>query len=165
MISTLFEVICTQMIIGQNIQLIWSHYKVWACVTRTWTALHTPSNDKADSYMTFQHWAQCIQRIMYMVHTLLCLCCGVELVNFTNFTLHWRHNERDSIWNHQPHDCLLNRLFRRRSKKISKLCIICLCAGNSTGTGEFPTHIGAVAWKIFPFDDVIMIQIYSEGLL
>ena len=31
------------------------------------------------------------------------------------------HNERDDVSNHQPHDCLLNRLFRRRSKKTSKL--------------------------------------------
>ena len=31
--------------------------------------------------------------------------------------LWWRHNERDTVWNHQPHDCLLNRLFRRRSRK------------------------------------------------
>ena len=35
--------------------------------------------------------------------------------------LQWRHNGRDSVSNHQPHDCLLNRLFRRRSKKTSKL--------------------------------------------
>ena len=26
----------------------------------------------------------------------------------------WRHNGCDSVLNHQPHDCLLNRLFRRR---------------------------------------------------
>ena len=31
-------------------------------------------------------------------------------------TLQWRHNERDSVSNHQPHDCLLNRSFGRRSK-------------------------------------------------
>ena len=31
--------------------------------------------------------------------------------------LQWRHNGRDSVSNHQPHDCLLNRLSRRRSKK------------------------------------------------
>ena len=30
-------------------------------------------------------------------------------------SLRWRHNERDSVSNDQPHDCLLNRLFRRRS--------------------------------------------------
>ena len=29
----------------------------------------------------------------------------------------WRHNEYDGVSNHQPNDCLLNRLFRRRSKK------------------------------------------------
>ena len=30
------------------------------------------------------------------------------------FPLQWRHNGRDDISNHQPHDCLVNRLFRRR---------------------------------------------------
>ena len=29
-------------------------------------------------------------------------------------SLQWRHNGRDIVSNHQPHDCLLNRLFRRR---------------------------------------------------
>ena len=33
----------------------------------------------------------------------------------------WRHNGRDGILIHQPHDCLLNRSFSRRSKKTSKL--------------------------------------------
>ena len=35
-------------------------------------------------------------------------------------SLRWRHNERDSVSNHQPHDCLLKRLFWRRSKETSK---------------------------------------------
>ena len=48
-------------------------------------------------------------------------------------SLRWRHNGRNSVSNHQPHDCLLNRLFRRRSKKTSKLRITGLCAGNSPG--------------------------------
>ena len=52
----------------------------------------------------------------------------------------WRHNERDGVSNHQPHDCLLNRLFRRRSKKTSNLCVTGLCEGNSPGTGEFPAQ-------------------------
>ena len=30
--------------------------------------------------------------------------------------LRWRHNEHASVSNHQPHDCLLNHLFGRRSK-------------------------------------------------
>ena len=44
----------------------------------------------------------------------------VSLVVGSNNSLRWRHNGRDSVSNHQPHDCLLNRLFRRRSKKTSK---------------------------------------------
>ena len=35
----------------------------------------------------------------------------------TSTTLQWHHNERHGVSNHQPHDCLLRRLFRRRSKK------------------------------------------------
>ena len=35
-------------------------------------------------------------------------------------SLQWRHNGRDGISNHQPHDYLLNRLFRRGSKKTTK---------------------------------------------
>ena len=36
-------------------------------------------------------------------------------------SLHWRHNDHEGVSNHQPHGCLLNRLFRRRSKKTSRL--------------------------------------------
>ena len=28
------------------------------------------------------------------------------------FSLQWRHNGRIGVSNHQPHDCLLNRLFK-----------------------------------------------------
>ena len=49
-----------------------------------------------------------------------------------NNSLRWRHNGRDSVSNHQPHHCLLNRLFRRRSKKTSKLRVTGLC-GEFTG--------------------------------
>ena len=54
--------------------------------------------------------------------------------------LRWHHNGCDGVSNHQPHDCLLNRLFRRRSKKTSKLIAIGLCVGNSPLTGEFPAQ-------------------------
>ena len=69
-------------------------------------------------------------------------------------TLQWRHNGRDGVSNHQPHDCLLNRLFRHRSKKTSKLCVTGLCEGNSpvtaslrfvrrTVTGDFPAQLAS----------------------
>ena len=49
-----------------------------------------------------------------------------------------------------------NRLFRRRSRKTSKLRVTGLCAGNSPGPVNSP-HKGPVTRKMFPFDDVIMI--------
>ena len=57
------------------------------------------------------------------------------------------------VSNHQPHDCLLNRLFKRRSKKTSKLRVTGLCEWNSPVTGEFADK-GPVTRKMFPFDDV-----------
>ena len=63
-------------------------------------------------------------------------------------TLQWRHNGHDSVWNHQPHDCLLNRLFRRRSKKTSKLRVTCLCAGNSPGISEFSAQMASYAENV-----------------
>ena len=54
--------------------------------------------------------------------------------------LKWRHNEHDSVSNHQPHYCLPNRLFRCRSKKTWKLRVTGLCVGNSSVTGEFTTQ-------------------------
>ena len=62
--------------------------------------------------------------------------------------LRWRHNESDRVWNPQPHDCLLNRLFRRRSKKTSKLRVTGLCAGNSPKTGEFPAQMASNAENV-----------------
>ena len=70
-------------------------------------------------------------------------------------TLQWRHEERDGVSNHQPHDCFLNSLFGHRSKKTSKLRVTGLCEGNSLVTGEFPSQKASDA-EIFPFDDVIM---------
>ena len=74
---------------------------------------------------------------------------------FTVIALLWRHNGRGSVSNHQPRDCLLNRLFGRRSKKTSKLRVTGLCAWNSSGPVNSP-HKGPVRRKMFPFDDVIM---------
>ena len=69
--------------------------------------------------------------------------------------LHWRHNERDGASNHQPYECSLNCLFRRRSKKASKLRVTGLCAGNSPVLVN-STHKRPVTRKMFPFDDIII---------
>ena len=46
------------------------------------------------------------------------------------------------------YDCLLNRSFRRRSKKTSKLRVTGLCAGNSPMTGEFPAQMDSNAESV-----------------
>ena len=51
------------------------------------------------------------------------------------WTLQWRHNECDGVSNHQHIDCLLNGLFRRRSK-TSKLRI----TGFSRGNHRWPVN-------------------------
>ena len=62
--------------------------------------------------------------------------------------LRWRHNGHDSVSNHQPHDCLLNRSFRRRWKKTWKLRVTGLCVGNSPVTGEFPAQMASNAENV-----------------
>ena len=75
---------------------------------------------------------------MSLSDKLSCLLDSITLLS--QITLHWRHNEPDGVSNHQPRDCLLNCLFRCRSKKTSKLRATGLCAENSPGTGEFPAQ-------------------------
>ena len=64
------------------------------------------------------------------------------------YSLLWRHNGQYGVSNHQPDDCLLSRLFRRRSKKISKPRVTGLCPGNLAGTGEFPAQMASNAENV-----------------
>ena len=72
----------------------------------------------------------------------------IVLTDFILESLQWRHIGRDSVSNHQPHDCSLNHLFGRRSKKTSKLRVTGLCKGNSPGTGEFPAPMASYAKNV-----------------
>ena len=83
-----------------------------------------------------------------------------QCINYLVRTLPWRHNGHHGVSYHQPHDCLLNRLFRRRSKKISKPRVTGPCVGNSPGPINSP-HKWPVTRKMFPFDDVIMTLCYA----
>ena len=73
--------------------------------------------------------------------------------------LHWRHNERDGVSNHQPHDCLLNCLFRLWSKKPSKSRVTGLWAGNSPMTGEFPAQRASNAENVSIWGRHHMVQV------
>ena len=86
---------------------------------------------------------------------------GSSLSQSVDMALLWHHNGRGSASNHQPHDCLLNRLFGRRSKKTSKLRVTGLCVGNSPGPVNSP-HKWPVTRKMFIFDDVIMVLTHQS---
>ena len=79
-----------------------------------------------------------------------------------NLSLQWRHNGRDGVSNHQPHDCLLHRLFRHRSKKTSKLHVTGLCMGNSPHQGPVMQkcfHLMASSWLNYGWIVLLEIRI------
>ena len=93
------------------------------------------------------HWRKAFDKVVYCSLSNTDPCTAISGTTESarprpvgDFALRWRHNERDSVSNHQPYECLLNRLFTRRSKKISKLHVTGLCTGNSPETGEFPAQ-------------------------
>ena len=86
--------------------------------------------------------------VKYAMLLYMCLCYIMQYMHQilpNGVTLQWRHNGRDSVSNHQCYDCLLNRLFRCRSKQTSKLRVTGLCAENSPETVEFPVQMASTA--------------------
>ena len=84
-------------------------------------------------------WFRCV--FFYMIF-IVNTCCVFFI------SLRWRHNDPDGVSSHQPYDYLLNRLFRHRSKKTSKLRVTGLCVGNSPETGEFPAQMASNAENV-----------------
>ena len=93
------------------------------------------------SKLTSHTWFQ-----IYDVLRHLLVPCKTDLCLYAR--LQWHYNGRDGDSNYQPHHCLLNRLFRRRSKKTSKLHVTGLWAGNSPVTGEFPAQMTSDAENV-----------------
>ena len=89
----------------------------------------------------FRHCAPTVRILLHQRHKYF-------ITHHIDNTLRWRHNGHDSVSNHQPPQCLLNRLFGCRSKKTSKLRVTGLCAGNSPGTGEFPAQMASNAENV-----------------
>ena len=134
------------------------------CLVFTWEALRQLTIvDRGIIFLAFRNrskikpWPYFIRYTWYTLGISVSRCY-LWRYNWTQFvynttmialaTLQWRHNGRDSVSNHQPHDCLLDRLSRRRSKKTSKLRVTGLCAGNSPGTGEFPAQMASNAENV-----------------
>ena len=86
-----------------------------------------PDTEKFTIHLPRQHWFDPTYNLVHQ-----------QVPSWREFALRWRQNGRDSVSNHQSHDCLYNRVFRRRSKQTSKLRVTGLCAGNSSWAGEFP---------------------------
>ena len=85
----------------------------------------------------FNDWYQEFPHQMHwdvLIRTLTSYCLNQDqyggIRKYCFDSLQRRHNEHDGVWNHQPYDCLLNYLFRRRTKKTSKLRVTGLCEGN-----------------------------------
>ena len=98
-----------------------------------------------------QHLVNCCQHVALWKHFIQSPAHWLFMDysrDLSRYSLHWRHNGCDNVSNHQPHHCLLNHLFRHRSKKASKLCVTGLCVGNSPGTGEFPAHMASNAENV-----------------
>ena len=64
------------------------------------------------------------------------------------WSLQWRHNGCDGVSKHRRLDCVLNRLFRRRSKNTSKLCVTGLWGWNSKITSELSAQWASYAENV-----------------
>ena len=75
---------------------------------------------------------------------------------FSQIALQWRHNGHNGVSNHQPYDCFLNPLPRRRSRKHQSSASLAFVRGIHRGPVNSP-HKWPVTRKMFPLDDVIMV--------
>ena len=82
----------------------------------------------------------CVVRVT-IFYTLPIDCVYPRMGHFRDLSvpmsLRWRHNERHSVSNHQPHDYFLNGLFIKENIKAPRHWPLC---GEFTGTGEFPAQ-------------------------
>ena len=73
----------------------------------------------------------------------------------------WRQYGRYGISNHQPHDCLLSRLFRHRWKKHQSSASLAFVRGIHRRSMNY-LHKGPVTREKFLFDYVIMVYPYRQ---
>ena len=64
-------------------------------------------------------------------------------------------NERNDVSNHQPRDCLLNRLFKAQLRQHQSSASLAFVRGIHRWPGN-SSYKGPVTRKMFPFDDVVM---------
>ena len=96
---------------------------------------HSRNWDYGVSFVFFR-WFTVLCRILTALQIIVFTCSFIQRLLSTHLPLLWRHDGRDGVSNHQPHDCLLIHSFRRRSKETSKLRVTGFCVGNSPVTDQ-----------------------------
>ena len=143
---------------AENVSIWWRQYvsrdprKVaWCMISRIWKWCISLLSTKTCSHYTLH--LNCLKTLISFGPSSWSFL--TDSINYSHghhrrfcFPLQWRHDMRDSVSNNQPHNCLLDRLFRRRSKKTSKLRVTGLCTRNSPGTGEFPAQMASNAENV-----------------
>ena len=133
----LFWLICDLMVNHMEIQ----DFVELPCISSLWYTWNDTEN-------VLENCENVLEKVLEKCLIFFLETCTQNWVSCWVLSLLWCHNGRDSLSNHQPHVCLLNRLFRRRSKKTSKLRVTGLCARNSPGTGEFPAQMASNAENV-----------------
>ena len=87
------------------------------------------------------------------VHFMRC-----PLVSFFENSLRWRHNERDGVSNHQPHDCLPIVYSGADQNKHQSFASLAFVRGIHRWPVNSP-HKWPVTREMFLFDDVIMCSV------
>ena len=99
------------------------------------------------------------RHIIHLVCPFVKVVISLYISSIVHMSLQWRHNELTGVSNHLPHDCLLNRLFRSRSKKHEISASVTFVWGIHRWPVNSP-HKGPVTRKMFPFDDVIICHVF-----
>ena len=129
--------------------LYWTATKLyWYCPNLAYKAT-VPKRVNHEHYWRTMPPTHCHGLVGSRLHAL-----AIEASNESG-ALQWRYNGCDGVPNHQPHYCLLNCLFWRRSKKTPKPRATGLVWGIHRWQMNSPHKMASKA-EIFPFDDVIM---------
>ena len=87
---------------------------------------------------------------MFVSHIYFASLDGLSRQEYFVIAIHYSDVITSAMVSHRCLQCYLNSLFRRRSKKTSKLRFTGLCEDNPRVTGGFPKE--PVMRKMFPFD-------------
>ena len=131
---------------------VWSNLYLTCCVVINivlyWAAEYRESTVLSWQYACMPGQWRSLRQFVLFSYLPMYFLQNYQNTVLWHMSLPWRHNGRDGVSNHQPHDCLLNRLCGRRSKKTSKLRVTGHCAGNSPGTDEFTAQMTSNAENV-----------------